>query len=295
MVKIKFILLFIVFLFIVQSFPQNDIIQKTDTSGFYKLTDVVITANRTPSSTFELANSISVIDSAETVNRNSLNAFDALKNEYGLSFSQQGNKAGVANVFIRGGSSSSALVLIDGVEVNLPNDPSNFYNFFALTDENISKIEVLRGPQSTLYGSDALAGVINIITSRGSGKPSFNFSGEGGSYNTYKGAASSLGALGKMNYSVSLSRLKSDAFSSASTKYGNKEKDGFQIDNINSLLGYDISKNFEANLFLRFNKSRSELDQSFGSPEFWDDPTYVFNQEEFFIRGQGKQIGRAHV
>ncbi|MEJ2104962.1 MAG: TonB-dependent receptor [Ignavibacteriaceae bacterium] len=288
MVKIKFILLFTVFLFSVQSFSQKSIVQKTDTSGFYKLTDVVITANRTPSSTFELANSISVIDSAEIVNKNSFNAFDALKNEYGLSFAQQGNKAGVANVFIRGGNSSSALVLIDGVEVNLPNDPNNFYNFFALTDENISRIEVLRGPQSTLYGSDALAGVINIITSKGSGKPSFNFATEGGSYNTYKAAASSLGEIGNMNYSFSLSRLKSDAFSSASSKYGNKEKDGYRIDNINGLLGYNFSKNFEANLFLRFNKSRSDLDQSFGSPEFWDDPTYVFNQEEFFIRGQGK-------
>ncbi|MCW8962038.1 MAG: TonB-dependent receptor [Ignavibacteriaceae bacterium] len=288
MVKINFIIFFAVFLLPVFIFAQKDIVQKTDTAGFYRLTDVVVSATKTPSNTFEVANSISIVDSSEIVNKNVFNTFDVLKNEYGLSFSQQGNKSGVSNVFIRGGNSSHTLVLIDGVEVNLPNDPSNFYNFFALPNDNISRIEVLRGPQSTLYGSDALAGVINIITTKGTGKPAFNISAEGGSYNTFKGTASSLGAIGKLNYSIALSRIKSDGFSSASVKYVNKEKDGYQIDNISSLLGYDFAENFKTNFVIRFNKSRSDLDQSDGLPEHWDDPTYIFNQEEFFLRGQGE-------
>lgn len=288
MKKIKFVVLFAVFLFTAFSFAQTGIVQKTDSSGFYKLTDVVITATRTPSNTLELANSISTIDSAEIANKNSFNTFDVLKNEYGLSFSQQGNKASVSNVYIRGANSSHTLVLIDGVEVNLPSDPSNFYNFFSLPTENISRIEVLRGPQSTLYGSNALAGVINIISAQGEGKPVFNLSAEGGSYNTFKGTISSLGKLDKFNYSVALSRIKSDGYSAASEKYGNNEKDGYQLDNINSILGYYFTDNFKTDIVIRFNKSSSDLDQSFGSPEFWDDPTYIFNQEEFFIRGQGK-------
>jgi vitamin B12 transporter len=288
MEKINFIILFAVFLLPVFIFAQKEIVQKTDTVGFYRLTDVVVSATKTPSNTFELANSISIVDSSEIINKNVLNTFDALKNEYGLSFSQQGNKSGVSNIFIRGGNSSYTLVLIDGVEVNLPNDPSNFYNFFSLPADNISRVEVLRGPQSTLYGSDALSGVINIITTKGTGKPSFNFSAEGGSYNTYKGAASSLGAIDKLNYSIALSRIKSDGFSQASEKYGNTERDGYQIDNISSVLGYDFTDNFKTNFVIRFNKSNSDLDQSLGSPKFWDDPTYVFNQEEFFMRGQGR-------
>jgi vitamin B12 transporter len=288
MVKINLIILFAVFLLPVFIFAQKEIVQKTDTVGFYRLTDVVVSATKTPSNTFELANSISIVDSSEIVNKNVFNTFDALKNEYGLSFAQQGNKAGVANVFIRGGNSSYTLVLIDGVEVNMPNDPSNFYNFFALPNDNISRIEVLRGPQSTLYGSDALAGVINIITTKGTGKPTFNLATEGGSYNTFKGTVSSLGTLGRFNYSVALSRIKSDGFSSASEKYGNTEKDGYQIDNISSLLGYDFSEKFKTDFVIRYNKSSLDLDQSVGPPEFWDDPTYVFNQEEFFMRGQGK-------
>ena len=293
MVKIKFVMLFAVFLITAFSFAQTGIVQRTDSSGFYKLTDVVITATKTPASTLELANSISTIDSSEIANKNSLNAFDALKNEYGLSFSQQGTKGSVSNVYIRGANSSHTLVLIDGVEVNLPSDPSNFYNFFSLPTENISRIEVLRGPQSTLYGSNALAGVINIISAQGTGKPVYNFSAEGGSYNTYKGTLSSLGKIDNFNYSVALSRIKSDGYSAAAEKYSTDifssfERDGYQLANVNSILGYEFSDNFKTDFVIRFNKSNSDLDQSFGSPEFWDDSTYIFDQEEFFIRGQGK-------
>ncbi|MCW8803925.1 MAG: TonB-dependent receptor plug domain-containing protein [Ignavibacteriaceae bacterium] len=286
MVKTKYIFFFAVFLFPLILFSQQDIIQKTDSAGYYKLNDVVITATLTPSSTLELANSISTIDSSEIVNRNSFTAFDVLKNEYGLSFSQQGTKASVSNVYIRGANSSHTLVLIDGVEVNLPSDPSNFYSFFSLPTENISRIEVLRGPQSTLYGSNALAGVINIISAQGTGKPVSNISIEGGSYNTFKGTISSIGKLDKFNYSVALSRIKSDGYSAASEKYNNNlespfERDGYQIDNINSILGYELSDKFKTDFVIRYNKSSSDLDQSIGLPEFWDDPTYIFDQEEF--------------
>ncbi len=288
MVKIKFIILFAVFLLSANLYAQGNIVHKTDSSGYYKLTDVVISATKTPTSTLELANSISIIDSSEISNKNSLNAFDALKNEYGLSFSQQGTKGSVSNVYIRGANSSHTLVLIDGVEVNLPSDPSNFYNFFSLPTENISRIEVLRGPQSTLYGSNALAGVINIISAQGTGKPVSNISIEAGSYNTFKGTLSSLGKFDKFNYSIALSRIKSDGYSAASEKYGSTENDSYQLDNINSVLGYEFSDDFETDFVIRYNKSSSDLDQSFGSPEFWDDPTYIFDQKEFFIRGQGK-------
>jgi vitamin B12 transporter len=292
MVKTNFIYFFAFFFFPVILFSQQDIIQKTDTAGFYKLNDVVITATRTASNTIELANSISVIDSAEIVNKNSFNTFDAIKNEYGISFTQQGGKASVSNIYIRGGSPSQSLVIIDGVEVNMPNDPSNFYNFFSLPLDNTSRIEILRGPQSTLYGSDALTGVINIITLKGKSKPVINFGFEGGSYNTYKGTITSLGAIGNFNYSAALSRTKSDGYSAASENYNSNpespyERDGYQLDNFNTILGYDFSKSFSADLVIRYNNSCTNLDQSTGSPDFWDDPTYIFDQEEFFIRAQG--------
>lgn len=268
------------------SFAQNSSIQKTDSAGYYKLNDVVITATKTSNNTLELANSISVIDSIQISNSNSNNVFDVLKNETGISFTRQGGNGTLSNLYIRGANSSHTLVLIDGVEVNLTNDPSGVYDFSALPIDNIERIEVLRGPQSTLYGSDALAGVINIISKKGNGSPKFSLLTEGGSYNSYKAQLGVNGSLQKLNYSVALSRTGSDGFSVASEKYGNTEKDGYNFNNASALIGYNFSENSEISIYTRFLKSESDNDQ-FGG-EFGDDPTYLTNQEEFSIRGEGK-------
>jgi len=287
MYKTKFLFaLFAIFLCSSFSFAQSSIIQKPDSVEYYKLNDVVITATKTPTNTLELANSISVIDSIQILNSNSNNVFDVLKNETGISFTRQGGNGTLSNLYIRGANSSHTLVLIDGVEVNLTNDPSGVYDFSALPIDNIERIEVLRGPQSTLYGSDALAGVINIISKKGNGAPKFSLLTEGSSYNSYKAQLGVNGSLQKLNYSVSLSRTGSDGFSVASEKYDNTEKDGYIFNNVSALLGYNFSENAEINLYTRFLKSESDNDQFGGM--FGDDPTYLTNQEEFSIRGEGK-------
>ncbi|HEY4754892.1 MAG TPA: TonB-dependent receptor plug domain-containing protein, partial [Ignavibacteriaceae bacterium] len=175
-----------VFFFSQLNFPQEKIVEKTEVQGLYKLSEVVVSATRTQTSTLELANSVTVIDSAEIANRNSSNVFDLLKNEYGVSYTRQGGPGTLSNINIRGGNSSYTLVLVDGIEVNLNNDPSNFYDFASLSTDNVQSIEILRGPQSTLYGSNSLAGVINVITKKGIGKPSFSLLSEAGSYKTFK-------------------------------------------------------------------------------------------------------------
>ena len=287
MYKITFLfVVFTIFVFSNINFSQTNIIQKTDTAGFYKLNDVVVTATKTPTHIIEIANSISVIDSAQISNSNANNVFDVLKNETGISFTRQGGNGTLSNLYIRGGNSSHTLVLIDGVEMNLTSDPSGVYDFSALPIDNIERIEVLRGPQSTLYGSDAMAGVINIITKKGKGTPKFSLLTEAGTYNTYKASVGVNGSTNKFSYSVDASRTGSDGFSAASEKYGNTEKDGYTFNNFSALLGSNLSDDAEINLSTRFTKSKSDYDQ-FGGP-YGDDPTYVFNQEEFSIRGEGK-------
>ncbi|NUM61975.1 MAG: TonB-dependent receptor, partial [Ignavibacteriaceae bacterium] len=167
MTNIKFIIFFSTFLITAIASAQNNDVHKTDSSGFYKLTDVVISASKTSSSTLELANSITVIDSAQIINSNQTNVFDLLKSEYGLSVTQPGGQGALSTINIRGSNPEHVLVLIDGIEMNMTSDAANVYDFANLPVEQVNRIEILRGPQSTLYGSDALAGVVNIITNKG--------------------------------------------------------------------------------------------------------------------------------
>jgi vitamin B12 transporter len=169
--------------------------------------------------------------------------------------------------------------------MNLPSESSNLYDFANLPAESINKIEILRGPQSTLYGSDALAGVVNIVTKKGMGKPNFLLSAEGGSYNSFKGSAVLSGNYEKLNYFFSFSRTQSDGFSAAGEKYGNVEKDGYKGNNLFTRLGYDLSASSGINIYARFVKAETDLDQ-FGG-EFGDDPTYKYNLEEFTTRAEG--------
>ncbi len=278
--------LFSIFIFSQVNFSQEKIVEKTDIQGLYKLSDVVISATKNKTSTLELANSVTVIDSSEIANRNSNNVFDLLKNEYGISFTRQGGAGTLSNISIRGGNSDYTLVLVDGIEVNLNSDPKNVYDFAFLSSENVHSIEILRGPQSTLYGSNSLAGVINIITKKGIGKPNFSLSADAGSYKTYKTSLGMSGSLSDFNYSVTLGRSESEGFSSASEKYGNFEKDGYKKDNISARFGYDFGEIAEINLIMNYNNSKSDYDQFGGI--FGDDPTYIFNQEEFSFRGESK-------
>lgn len=266
-------------------YPQKGIIQKDDSTGFYKMSDVVVTATRTEKPLIELASSVSIIDSTEIANSNSASVFDLLKNQAGISFTRQGGSGTLSNIYVRGANADQVLVLIDGVEVNLASDPSGVYDFSELPVDNIRRIEVLRGPQSTLYGSDALAGVINIITKKGSGRSKLSLLTEAGSYNTYKAMLGINGVLDRVNYSITLSRNASKGFSNASAKYGNTERDGYNFNNLSSVLGYTLNDHTELNLYTRFTKSESDYDQ-FGG-RYGDDPTYVFDQQEFSIRGEG--------
>lgn len=279
-------LFFAVFLFSRVNFSQEKIVEKTDIQGFYKLSEVVISATKNQTSTLELANSVTVIDSAEIADKNSANVFELLKNECGISFTRQGGAGTLSNIYIRGGNSDHTLVLIDGVEVNLNSDPSNVYDFAFLSTDNIQSIEILRGPQSTLYGSNSLAGVINIITKKGAGKPNFSLLAEAGSYKTYKTSLGMNGNVTNFNYSVTLGRSESEGFSAASERYGNFEKDGYVKDNISARFSYDFAETAEINVFMKYNNSKSDYDQ-FGG-KFGDDPTYVFDQEEFSFRSEGK-------
>ncbi len=269
-------------------FSQNLTVQKTDSSGIYKLSEVVVTANKYPTPSYEIANSITVIDSQEIADKNYNNVIDLLNDVPGVSITQQGGPGELSSVYIRGGNADYTMVLIDGVEANMTDDPTDTYDFSNLSTDNIQRIEVLRGPQSTLYGSDALSGVINIITKKGQGKPKLDLYSEGGTYNTYKAGAALNGSYNIFNYSVSISKFHSDGFSAASKKYGNTEKDGSTNYYLTSRFGLDLSKVINFNVFYRYNKSNTALDQHGGY--FGDDPTYLQHINEYAFKTEADVI-----
>ncbi|MBM4278878.1 MAG: TonB-dependent receptor, partial [Deltaproteobacteria bacterium] len=144
------------------------------------LEKVVVTATRVETPIEEIASSITVIPSEEIVRKQKTSVLEVLRGLPGLDVVQTGGTGGTTSIFLRGANSEHTLVMIDGVEVNDPISPGRSYDFAHLTVDNIERIEVIRGPQSTLYGSDAIGGVINIITKKGEGKPKFSLSAEGG-------------------------------------------------------------------------------------------------------------------
>jgi vitamin B12 transporter len=255
----------------------------------YKLSEIVVTATRTNTPSVEIASSISVIDSAEIAQSNKINVLGLLKDQYGLSISQSGGPGQLAQLYMRGADPGDVLVLIDGVKLNPPEFSGNSYDFSNLPIDNIERIEILRGPQSTLYGSDAMAGVINIITKKGDGKPSYFFNIEDGSLNSFKGLAGTNGSYEQADYSVTFSKTKSNGVSAADVIYGNTEPDGYDDYNISSRFGWTINPDIKLNAYAEFNSGKTDLDQH-GGP-YGDDPTYMDFHEQGAYKAEANITG----
>jgi len=210
---------------------------------------VFVTANRVDTPIDQVAGSISIIPGDEIEARHITNLGDVLRGMPGVDVVRSGPIGGNTAVFLRGANSEHTLVLIDGVEANDPISPTRAFNFSDLDTNNIERIEILRGPQSTLYGSDALGGVINIITKKGDGALQAYASAEGGSYDTYVERAGLSGSQDTLNYSLGFNQENSRSISAANRKYGNLEEDGYKNTGFSSRLGFEPSD------VLRFNLS----------------------------------------
>src|SRR5205823_3547003 len=169
---------------------------------------IVITGTRTDIPLDQSPASISVVTSQDFEEKQIERVADALREVPGLSVVQSGTAGQLTSVFMRGLRSEHTQVLLDGIPVN--QGLQGAFNFADLTIDDLDHIEVVRGPQSTLYGPRALAGAIQIFTKRGEGDPTFIFSAEGGSYGTFREVFESEGKINQLDYSLGLSRLDTD-------------------------------------------------------------------------------------
>lgn len=175
-----------------------------------QLSPVVVTATRTEVPLSETAASLTVITDEEIQQQQASTVMEALRLVPGLDFSQNGSRGTTSSIFIRGGESDHTLVLIDGVEVN--SVTLGAFDFSNMTTENIDRIEVLRGSGGTLYGSQAVGGVINIITKKGEGTPTMTISAEGGKGATHRETLSFSGSHGIVGVSGAVSSVDTDGF-----------------------------------------------------------------------------------
>jgi outer membrane cobalamin receptor len=168
---------------------------------------VVVTATRTEAPLAQVGSSTTVIQGNELELEGTDSVVDVLRRVAGLTIAQDGGNGQLASLFIRGGESDYTKILIDGIPVN---DPGGSFNFANLSVSSIDRIEIVRGPQSTLFGSDATAGVIQIFTHRGASEgldPRPRISLEGGSFATFRYEAGIEGKGERLDYSASFARL----------------------------------------------------------------------------------------
>ena len=169
---------------------------------------VVVSATRFDIPLDQSPASASVISSEELEQKQIQRVSDALREVPGLSVVQTGVPGQLTSVFTRGLRSEHTQVLLDGIPIN--QGLQGAFNFADFTTEDIDRIEVVRGPQSTIYGPRALAGVIQIFTKQGTGTPGVMFAAEGGSYDTFREWSQSDGKVDDFDYSVGASRLDTE-------------------------------------------------------------------------------------
>ena len=177
--------------------------------GTAMLETLIVTASRLDSSADELTPSIEIISSERINSRNTSSVTELLRQVAGSNIIQQGGRGGITSILLRGGEPNFTVVLIDGVKVNDPtNTRGGSYDFSNLDLAGIERIEVVRGPMSAVYGSDALAGVINIITGHDASLAEFAF--EVGSYGYASANASVGGQRGEVAAGFELHVLRDD-------------------------------------------------------------------------------------
>ena len=237
-----------------------------DTTAAKQLDEVIVTATKFQQKQSATGKVVSVINQ-ETLQRNAGKTITEIINlQTGVFINGANNNLGTnQDVYFRGAGSGNTLILIDGVPVGDPSQISNSFDLNSIAVGQIERIEILKGAQSTLWGSDAVAGVINIITKKG-GKNKISPTAmlSYGSYNTLRGNAGLNGSIDKFSYNVGYNFTSSKGLSSAYDSTGTKnfDDDKFTQNNVQANLGYKINDRFAVKGLYSFAKYKANIDAS---------------------------------
>jgi vitamin B12 transporter len=220
---------------------------------------IVITATRIPTPVLDVASSVTVVTADEIAARQERTFAEVLKDIPGLNVVQQGGPGAETSVFMRGTNSNHTKVLVDGIDVSDPSNANAAFDFGQLLTQDIERVEVLRGPQSGLYGSDAIGGVINVITRTGAGPMKLSASVEGGTFDSFNQTASVRGSQDAFHYSANIAHLHSGStpvtpldLLAPGEQRNNDYYDNFTV---SGKLGFDVTPDFDLGLVARYTNT----------------------------------------
>lgn len=270
--KKNFILL--LSLLTIRATAQQDSTSKT-------LDEVIVTANKFEQKQHETGKIVTVITREDLWKNSSQTIGQILDRQTGIIVNGNENALGTnQTIYMRGASPGNTLILVDGIPLYDPSGISSEFDINYFNTNNIERIEILKGAQSTLYGSDATAGVINFITKKSGLKKIIGYGTvSGGSYGTINAAAGLQGNINNWKYSAGYSFLQTDGFSSAtdSTFKNNYDNDGFSKHSLVASIGKDWNKKFSLRIFSLYNFYDPDIDAG----AFVDDKDYTLQNHNF--------------
>jgi len=266
--------------------PWTPAVADAGGSPVLELEPMVVTATGRPTPLARVATSVTVISAGEIARRQLRTLADALSGVPGLRLVPLGGPGQQTSAFLRGASSSHTLVLIDGVRANDPSSPTGAFDFAGVSLDNVERIEVVRGPLSTLYGSDAIGGVVQVVSRRGTGPASLGAGAEGGSDHlasmTLEGSAATSTLDG--SFGASAHRTSGDSVTPARLRDGaREERDAFTDRTLAGRLGWAAADRLELGLTGRWTDNETELDPGAG-----EDPDARIHQRAAYLRGEAR-------
>ncbi|HLG40126.1 MAG TPA: TonB-dependent receptor [Chitinophagaceae bacterium] len=259
------------------------------------LDPVILTANKFEQKQSQTGKVVTIISKEQLERSAGKTVAQILNEQAGISIAGTYTAlGGVQTVFMRGASTGRTLILIDGIPVS---DPSMLYNEFDLnlfSINDIERIEICKGAQSTLYGSDAIAGAINIITVKKNVNKSFNLKTTigFGNKNTFRGNIQGFGKIGKLTYTTRFAKLRTDGFSAANDNTGNRDfdKDGYDGNVVNAAVQYQVIPSLLVKTFIQHSRYKADVDNGV----FSDDKDYTIHNS-YLSSGAGFNLKKGIV
>jgi vitamin B12 transporter len=250
---------------------------------------VVVTATRSELPITQIGQSISVlsIDDIELSQKAVLS--DLLATLPGVTFSRNGGPGTATSIRIRGAEAAQTTVLIDGVKLNDPSSAGGGFNFGSLLAGNVARVEVLRGPQSVLWGSQAIGGVVNMITRQPTEDLSINGHVEAGSFGTFQGVGNISGSTDFIEASAGAGYFKSDSISAFSKELGGTEKDGYENFGANTKIKLTANDMLSFDIRAWYSSNEVNID-GFPPPAYAFADTLEFSKSKEFVGYAGANI-----